>query len=88
MICAVLSCDRTDKARGWCSRHYERWRTTGDERAEVPNGQGNPGGESPTCPTCGISFYVCCYQANDGTPVSYRCVSCKETFRLSEEAVA
>lgn len=27
--CAVAGCERPIKSRGWCKRHYERWRTTG-----------------------------------------------------------
>jgi hypothetical protein len=29
-ICTITGCDRPLKARGWCSTHYEQWRTTGD----------------------------------------------------------
>lgn len=29
-VCAVDGCDRDVVARGWCRRHYARWRTTGD----------------------------------------------------------
>jgi HNH endonuclease len=28
--CAVGDCERPHQARGWCSRHYLRWRRTGD----------------------------------------------------------
>lgn len=30
MTCSVDSCDRPVSARGWCKRHYERWRIHGD----------------------------------------------------------
>jgi hypothetical protein len=39
--CAVPGCERSIRARGWCERHYSRWRTTGDLRADVPIG-GHP----------------------------------------------
>ena len=29
-ICAVETCERRAKARGWCNRHYENWRRYGD----------------------------------------------------------
>lgn len=28
-VCAVDGCDLNVRARGWCSAHYERWRTRG-----------------------------------------------------------
>ncbi|MFA9431348.1 HNH endonuclease [Egicoccus sp. AB-alg2] len=34
--CAVEGCDGQAKSRGWCHAHYQRWRATGDIRAEVP----------------------------------------------------
>ena len=30
--CSVPDCDRGAYARGWCSKHYQRWRTHGDPR--------------------------------------------------------
>ena len=40
MTCAVDDCDRPVLARGWCSKHYQKWRTYGDPCA---------GYERPTC---------------------------------------
>lgn len=34
--CAVATCGKPSRTRGWCSAHYERWRTTGDVSADVP----------------------------------------------------
>lgn len=31
--CTISGCDRPHIARGWCSRHYERWRSSGDPLA-------------------------------------------------------
>lgn len=28
--CSIEGCNRSAKARGWCSAHYERWRNHGD----------------------------------------------------------
>lgn len=45
-ICSIEGCDHLEKARGWCSKHYERWRTFGtpdraperNPRTVTPNG--------------------------------------------------
>jgi hypothetical protein len=34
--CAVESCERPAKSRGWCHAHYQRWRNTGDVKADLP----------------------------------------------------
>lgn len=34
--CAVESCERVAKSRGWCHAHYQRWRKHGDVKADVP----------------------------------------------------
>lgn len=28
-ICTIPDCSKPQNARGWCSKHYQRWRTTG-----------------------------------------------------------
>lgn len=28
--CSVEGCERAPTGRGWCHKHYERWRRTGD----------------------------------------------------------
>jgi hypothetical protein len=35
-ICAVEGCERDAKSRGWCHAHYQRWRSHGDVRADLP----------------------------------------------------
>lgn len=34
--CAVDTCDRDARTRGWCDGHYCRWKRYGDVRADVP----------------------------------------------------
>jgi 5-methylcytosine-specific restriction endonuclease McrA len=34
--CSVEDCQEVARVRGWCNRHYRRWRQTGDVRAGVP----------------------------------------------------
>jgi len=29
-VCSVKECNKTMRARGWCSTHYKRWQTHGD----------------------------------------------------------
>src|SRR5260370_475649 len=35
-VCSVEACDKLARNRGWCSAHYERWRLTGDIKADIP----------------------------------------------------
>ena len=44
-LCAVEICDRSAKARGWCHSHYDRWRRTGEVRADEPLRGFNPGAQ-------------------------------------------
>lgn len=37
-LCSVPGCARPTVGRGWCGSHYDRWRRTGDVRAETPVG--------------------------------------------------
>lgn len=52
--CSVLTCDGPVNARGWCSGHYARWRTTGDVQADIPLESRRPkAGRICTIPDCG-----------------------------------
>lgn len=34
-ICSIEGCDRSATRRGWCSKHYERWRAHGDPNVVI-----------------------------------------------------
>lgn len=34
--CSIDGCGNPSRSRGWCASHYDRWRRTGDVRADVP----------------------------------------------------
>lgn len=34
-LCAVDKCDKPKRARGWCTKHYRRWKTTGDPEGNL-----------------------------------------------------
>jgi len=40
-ICSIDGCDSSVFARGWCSKHWSRWRTTGDPQKtkSTPRGE-------------------------------------------------
>jgi hypothetical protein len=35
-MCSVEGCERAPVARGWCGKHYQRWRNHGDPLKVVP----------------------------------------------------
>jgi hypothetical protein len=39
VTCTVEGCDRDSRARGWCQRHWQRWRRTGNPTGSIPRGQ-------------------------------------------------
>jgi hypothetical protein len=56
MICAVADCTGDVLARGWCSKHYDRWRRHGDPLTVLPPNcgrQGRPRVERPPCRVSG-----------------------------------
>jgi hypothetical protein len=36
-LCTIDDCERPAVARGWCTRHYERWRRTGEPEGGAPS---------------------------------------------------
>ena len=39
--CSVENCNRPSRARGWCTLHYNRWRSNGDPlKSQKPRGAG------------------------------------------------
>lgn len=37
--CSIAGCDGMHEARGWCGKHYQRWRHTGDPLAPDRRGK-------------------------------------------------
>lgn len=35
MTCTIVGCDREVRARGWCQKHWTRWKAHGDPEAGV-----------------------------------------------------
>jgi len=34
-ICSIKNCNNPKRARGWCTRHYKRWQTTGNPNSTL-----------------------------------------------------
>lgn len=47
-ICSIPDCDKPPIARGWCSKHYQRWQDRGD-----PLWQKSPTPQGCSMPNCG-----------------------------------
>jgi hypothetical protein len=54
--CSVQGCPNDAVTRGWCTAHYNRWRRTGDVRADVPIG-GKPKQERCEVDDCQDDVY-------------------------------
>lgn len=37
--CSIAGCGNDAKTRGWCPKHYQRWRTHGDPTKTNPRGR-------------------------------------------------
>lgn len=71
--CSVPDCEGTVKGRGWCSKHYERWRKYGDlDRVELPRQNkpqhsgcnvGGCGGKHFAKKMCRVHYRAADYQA-------------------------
>lgn len=70
--CSVAGCESLAKARGWCSKHYQRWRSLGSVFAVQETG---------ACVGCGV--VVC--KGKSG-PVPERCNECRDHYRKRVQA--
>lgn len=51
-ICSIEGCVKLVRARGWCSTHYNRWRTHGDPLKVLPSGRPFVKGRRSNPETC------------------------------------
>ncbi len=53
--CEIEGCERTHLARGWCQRHYERWKRSGDPLVgkDLEDGPTKSGISPLPCSKCG-----------------------------------
>jgi hypothetical protein len=50
-ICSIKDCDQPARSRGWCQKHYGRWRTHGDPLKKNKPGRLRTNGDC-TAPNC------------------------------------
>lgn len=48
-VCSIDGCEKPPRSRGWCSRHYDRWRDHGDPLGGKPIQRRPNGSEAPKC---------------------------------------
>lgn len=87
--CAIDGCNVTAFARGWCKRHYGRWRRNGDPTIELKGGRPPKVPNEYMAPSAGRLLVTCwCETAylyvpadivRAGRTVSCGNSTCKET---------
>src|SRR5690348_10783319 len=65
--CSIDGCADKELARGWCTRHYNRWKRYGDPQASVRVRAENYGGETCRAAECQKSI-----QAQGYCPAHYQ----------------
>lgn len=57
--CSIPDCTGKARKRGWCGKHYERWRTHGDPLAYFPNKQTGLPCSIEGCYKPVVAMYLC-----------------------------
>lgn len=79
--CTVPGCDGEVSARGWCIRHYTRWKRHGDPEAVTRTPPIAPGAVDKFCPRCKVTKPLTEYRirTRTGSPSGY-CVECMDDY--------
>lgn len=84
--CAVGGCERDTVARGWCSRHWQRWRKTGDPLGSVPRAGSaiDHDDGTRTCGKCGTRQPLAVYDVDRKSALG-RKAQCRECRALGQK---
>lgn len=82
--CSVQDCSNPARCRGWCDKHYSRWRTHGDptvvlaRRRVARKDPIDPNLDGKVCSTCNRYLPLNAYYRRAVTPdgLMYRCKDC------------
>jgi hypothetical protein len=79
--CTIEGCDKPNVGRGWCSKHWTRWKRYGDPeyriRGEVRDGK-------KICSKCGVDRHVAYYTPGAGRSECKVCMAARRTVWRTE----
>jgi len=81
MQCSIEGCDLPVASRGWCSKHYTRWRRNGDPTVTVRTPPATATATEKICPRCSNTKPIAEFGTRpNGRPKGY-CKPCESRYQ-------